>query len=161
MPQVVKRIADLMDLIPNVLMNELTEAELSYYWETSINSDRFSQWLDLIDIASKKYIRRVSLKKLFRMDIWTRGKGQEVMAKIRGRIQNQNCWFVVFVLKGYRYRIHVKHLPGTPDIVLPKYNVVIFVHGCFWHGHAVDGRLPHSNLEFWASKIKHNKRKGF
>ncbi len=75
-PKVVKRIADLMDLIPNVLMNELTEAELSYYWETSINSDRFSQWLDLIDIASKKYIGGFPLKNYLEWIYGQRGKGQ-------------------------------------------------------------------------------------
>ncbi len=84
------------------------------------------------------------------------------MAKIRGKNTKPELLVRRFLFsKGYRYRIHVKHLPGTPDIVLPKYNVVIFVHGCFWHGHAVDGRLPHSNLEFWASKIKHNKERDF
>lgn len=96
------------------------------------------------------------------MDIWTKGKRSEVMAKIRGKNTKPELLVRRFLFsKGYRYRIHVKHLPGTPDIVLPKYNVVIFVHGCFWHGHAVDGRLPHSNLEFWASKIKHNKERDF
>ena len=96
------------------------------------------------------------------MDIWTKGKRSEVMAKIRGKNTKPELLVRRFLFsKGYRYRIHVKHLPGTPDIVLPKYNVVIFVDGCFWHGHAVDGRLPHSNLEFWASKIKHNKERDF
>ena len=84
------------------------------------------------------------------------------MAKIRGKNTKPELLVRrILFSKGYRYRIHVKHLPGTPDIVLLKYNVVIFVHGCFWHGHAVDGRLPHSNLEFWASKIKHNKERDF
>lgn len=59
---------------------------------------------------------------------------------------------------GLRYRLHVKDLPGRPDIVLPKYRTVILVHGCFWHQHA-NCRLaakPKSNVEFWASKLSSN-----
>ena len=60
--------------------------------------------------------------------------------------------------KGFRYRIHSKLLPGKPDIVLSKYKAVIFVHGCFWHGHNCHlYRLPKSNTEFWAKKIARNK----
>lgn len=59
--------------------------------------------------------------------------------------------------RGYRYRKNVKGLPGTPDIVLHKYRVVIFVHGCFWHGHEVDGRIPQTRPEFWRKKIERNK----
>ena len=61
--------------------------------------------------------------------------------------------------KGLRFRLHVRSLPGNPDIVLPKYKTVIFINGCFWHGH--DGckyyRLPKSNVEFWENKITANK----
>ena len=59
---------------------------------------------------------------------------------------------------GFRFRLHVKDLPGRPDIVLPKYRTVILVHGCFWHQHA-NCRLaakPKSNVEFWASKLSSN-----
>lgn len=59
--------------------------------------------------------------------------------------------------RGYRYRKNVKDLPGTPDIVLYKYNIVIFVHGCFWHGHEIDSHIPHSNKSFWEKKITQNK----
>lgn len=60
---------------------------------------------------------------------------------------------------GYRYRLNDKRLPGRPDIVLPKLKTVIFVNGCFWHGHDVCGnyRPPKSNTEFWAQKIERNK----
>lgn len=59
--------------------------------------------------------------------------------------------------QGFRYRLHVKDLPGKPDIVLPKYRTVIFVHGCFWHGHNCHlFRLPSSNRDFWRAKIKQN-----
>jgi DNA mismatch endonuclease, patch repair protein len=59
---------------------------------------------------------------------------------------------------GYRYRLHVTALPGKPDLVLPKYGVVIFVHGCFWHGHenCTLFRLPKSRPDFWANKIGGN-----
>ena len=63
--------------------------------------------------------------------------------------------------KGLRFRLHVRSLPGNPDIVLPKYKTVVFINGCFWHGH--EGckyyRLPKSNVEFWESKITNNKNR--
>jgi len=59
---------------------------------------------------------------------------------------------------GYRYRLHVKELPGTPDLVFPRYWVVVFVQGCFWHGHHCRrGRLPSSNVDFWREKIQVNR----
>lgn len=63
--------------------------------------------------------------------------------------------------KGLRYKLHVKKLPGNPDIVLPKYKTAVFINGCFWHGH--EGckyyRLPKSNVEFWESKITNNRNR--
>lgn len=62
---------------------------------------------------------------------------------------------------GYRFRLHKKDLPGKPDIVFPKYKKVIFVNGCFWHGHKNCNRskLPTSNKKFWKEKIERNKKK--
>ena len=59
---------------------------------------------------------------------------------------------------GFRYRLHTKNLPGKPDIVLPKYKTVIFVHGCFWHGHKKCRYFitPKTNTEFWLKKINEN-----
>lgn len=58
---------------------------------------------------------------------------------------------------GFRFRLHPKDLPGTPDIVLPKFHTVIFVNGCFWHGHNCPrGHLPQKNHAFWAEKIGRN-----
>lgn len=55
---------------------------------------------------------------------------------------------------GFRFRLNRKDLPGKPDIVLPKYKAVIFVHGCFWHGHECKrGQRPQTNVEFWNGKI--------
>ena len=59
---------------------------------------------------------------------------------------------------GYRYRKNVKRLPGTPDIVLRKYSICIFVHGCFWHGHS-HITYPKTNAEFWRNKIERNKQR--
>ena len=60
---------------------------------------------------------------------------------------------------GYRFRLHRKDLPGKPDIVLPKYKTVIFVHGCFWHGHSgcKRGNIPKTNKNYWIPKINKNK----
>jgi len=59
---------------------------------------------------------------------------------------------------GFRYRLHDKKLPGKPDLVLPKYNVVIFVHGCFWHHHDCHlFKWPSTRKEFWRAKIESNK----
>ena len=61
--------------------------------------------------------------------------------------------------QGFRYKLHDKLLPGKPDIVLPKYKTVIFIHGCFWHGH--EGckyyKVPKTRTEWWLNKINRNK----
>ena len=61
--------------------------------------------------------------------------------------------------QGFRYRLHSKYLIGKPDVVLPKYNAVIFVHGCFWHGHTncKFAKVPVTNNSFWVNKIEKNK----
>ena len=62
---------------------------------------------------------------------------------------------------GFRYRLHRKELPGKPDLVFPRLKKVIFVHGCFWHGH--DGckasKRPSSNTEYWNAKLDRNKKR--
>ncbi|MGE5054853.1 MAG: very short patch repair endonuclease [Acidobacteriota bacterium] len=61
---------------------------------------------------------------------------------------------------GYRYRLHAGDLPGKPDIVLRSRRCVLFVNGCFWHGHRCKrGARPSSNVEFWVSKIEGNRRR--
>lgn len=63
--------------------------------------------------------------------------------------------------KGVRYRVNVKDLPGKPDIVLPKYKTIIFIHGCFWHGH--EGCryfvIPKTRTEWWTEKIQKNQER--
>jgi len=62
---------------------------------------------------------------------------------------------------GYRFRLHRKELPGTPDVVLPRHRIVIFVHGCFWHRHMGCrlSTLPATRADFWAAKLQANTRR--
>ena len=62
---------------------------------------------------------------------------------------------------GFRYKVNDKKLPGKPDIVLPKYHTVVFVHGCFWHGHkgCPTSHIPETNTEFWKAKITRNQER--
>lgn len=61
---------------------------------------------------------------------------------------------------GYRYRVHCRTLPGTPDLVFKGRRKVIFVHGCFWHGHGCSkGRAPKSRLEYWNAKLTLNRER--
>jgi DNA mismatch endonuclease (patch repair protein) len=81
------------------------------------------------------------------------------MAKIKGKNTKPELLLrsALFQL-GLRYRIHVKTMPGKPDIVLAKYKTAIFVHGCFWHYHkdCREGRIPSSNSKFWKEKLERN-----
>ncbi len=92
------------------------------------------------------------------MDIWSKEKRSKVMARIRSRDTKPELIVRRYLYsRGYRYRKNVRGLPGTPDIVMRKYRVAIFIHGCFWHGHEADGRIPTSNRDFWQAKIERNK----
>jgi len=81
-------------------------------------------------------------------------------SEMMSRIGSQNTKPEMVVRKGlhaagFRYRLHARNLPGSPDIVLPKYRSVILVHGCFWHAHkgCRNFRLPKSNTDFWREKL--------
>ncbi|WP_295794748.1 DNA mismatch endonuclease Vsr [Mucilaginibacter sp.] len=81
------------------------------------------------------------------------------MSRIRSKDTKPEMLVRRFLHKnGFRYRLHVKTLPGKPDIVLPKYKTVIFIHGCFWHGH--EGCryyvVPKTRTEWWLNKIGGN-----
>jgi DNA mismatch endonuclease, patch repair protein len=81
------------------------------------------------------------------------------MSRIKGKDTKPEMLVRKFLhAHGYRYRLHVKNLPGKPDIVLPKYKTVIFVNGCFWHGH--EGCkyyvVPKTKTEWWLNKINGN-----
>lgn len=84
----------------------------------------------------------------------------EIRSYNMSRIKGKNTKPEILVRKflfanGFRYRLHVKNLPGKPDIVLPKYKTVIFVNGCFWHGHKGCRYflLPKTRTEWWLQKI--------
>lgn len=92
------------------------------------------------------------------MDTWDKKKRSSIMAKIKSKDTKPEILVRHFLYsRGYRYRKNVKKMPGTPDIVLSKYKTVIFIHGCFWHGHTLDCRVPHTNVDYWLTKIKRNK----
>jgi DNA mismatch endonuclease (patch repair protein) len=83
------------------------------------------------------------------------------MSRIRSKDTKPEMLVRKFLHKnGFRYRLHVKGLPGKPDIVLPKYKTVIFVHGCFWHGHegCKYASIPKTRTEWWFNKITGNKQ---
>ena len=92
-------------------------------------------------------------------DTMTPEQRHRCMAAIKGKDTKPEMIVRKYLFsRGLRFRIQVRKLPGRPDIVLPKYKTVIFVDGCFWHGH--EGcryyRLPKSNVEFWKVKIERN-----
>jgi len=81
------------------------------------------------------------------------------MSQIKGKNTKPEMLVRKFLhANGFRYRLHVKNLPGKPDIVLSKYKTVIFVHGCFWHGHKHCKYfvVPKTKTEWWLNKINGN-----
>lgn len=93
------------------------------------------------------------------MDVFSKRTRSRIMSHISGK--NTKPEILVRSLlhrMGYRFRIHKKDLPGRPDICLPKHKKVIFVHGCFWHGHenCPRSKRPTTNVEFWNKKIDGN-----
>ena len=95
-------------------------------------------------------------------DVMTPQQRHDCMSHIRSKntkpeqLVRRALWHL-----GFRYRLHVKDLPGKPDIVLSKYKAVIFINGCFWHGHdgCKDFVIPKSNTAFWLGKIDKNKER--
>ncbi len=93
------------------------------------------------------------------MDVFNKAKRRQIMSNVRNRNttpekQVRSCLHKM----GYRFRLHRKDLPGTPDIVLPKYRTAVFVHGCFWHGHpgCKRAKRPSTQIEFWNRKLNKN-----
>jgi len=92
-------------------------------------------------------------------DIFSSKKRSEIMSKISGKETKPEILVRKYLFaNGFRFRKNVKTLPGKPDIVLPKYKTIIFVHGCFWHGHkdCKKSKLPKTRKEFWENKIRGN-----
>ena len=96
------------------------------------------------------------------MDRLTKEQRHRHMAAIHGKDTKPEMLVRKFLFsRGFRYRLNHPRLPGHPDLVLRKYRTVIFVNGCFWHGH--EGckyfRLPKTNIDFWKNKIEQNKER--
>lgn len=94
-------------------------------------------------------------------DIVSAEKRSQMMAGIKGKNTRPEM-LVRRALhhRGFRFRLHRHELPGRPDIVLPRYKAVIFVNGCFWHGHNCKYfKLPATNTEFWREKIGANQER--
>lgn len=92
-------------------------------------------------------------------DVMTPEQRSRCMAAVKGKDTKPEMIVRKYLFsRGMRFCVQVRKLPGTPDIVLPKYKTVILVNGCFWHGHedCKYFRLPKSNVEFWKEKIKRN-----
>jgi len=92
-------------------------------------------------------------------DRFTSQERSRIMSRVKGRdTKPEKLIRSLLHAMGYRFRLHRKGLPGKPDILLPKHRKAIFVHGCFWHGHADCRRAarPESNADFWNKKIDGN-----
>jgi DNA mismatch endonuclease (patch repair protein) len=93
------------------------------------------------------------------IDVFSIEKRSQIMSRIRGYDTKPELTVrSILHRRGYRFRVHQDRLPGNPDIVLAKYRSVIFVHGCFWHGHknCPRSRRPTSNKSFWVEKLSKN-----
>lgn len=91
-------------------------------------------------------------------DVFDSDKRSQIMARVRNKNTTPEIILRSILHRaGYRFRINRTDLPGKPDIVLPKYRTVIFVNGCFWHGHDCKrGHRPQTNTQFWNKKIDKN-----
>lgn len=93
------------------------------------------------------------------VDLFSEEKRSWIMSRVKGRNTKPEILVRSMIFRmGYRFRLHKRDLPGTPDIVLPRHGKVIFVHGCFWHGHRGCSRSkrPENNKLFWDKKIDGN-----
>ena len=92
-------------------------------------------------------------------DVFSKEKRSWIMSRVKGRDTKPEMLVRSFVHRmGFRFRVHRRDLPGNPDIVLPRHGKVIFVHGCFWHGHKLCPRSkrPATNKSFWNKKLDAN-----
>ncbi|MBC7167095.1 DNA mismatch endonuclease Vsr [Phenylobacterium sp.] len=93
-------------------------------------------------------------------DVYDAEKRSAVMARVKGRdTAPEKTLRRLLTQLGARYRLHRKDLPGSPDIVLPGRRLVVFAHGCFWHGHdcARGSRVPKANRDYWLAKVGRNR----
>ena len=93
-------------------------------------------------------------------DVYPPEKRSAVMRRVKGKDTSPELKVrKALTALGARYRLHRKDLPGSPDIVLPGRRLVLFVHGCFWHGHdcARGSRIPKANRDYWLGKVGRNR----
>lgn len=98
------------------------------------------------------------------MDNISRAERSATMARVKAKNSKPEMLVRSYLhRRGLRFRLHVKELPGKPDIVLPKYRTVVFVNGCFWHRHPDPNcklaRMPKSNTEYWECKLSGNRER--
>ncbi len=94
-------------------------------------------------------------------DVHSKERRSYNMSKIRSKDTKPEMLVRKYLFsKGFRYRLHSNKLSGKPDLVLSKYKTVIFVHGCFWHGHGCRySHIPKTRTEWWEEKVTKNQRK--
>lgn len=94
-------------------------------------------------------------------DTFTRAQRSQIMAAVKSKHTSPEMIVRRLVHRlGYRYRLHVKQLPGAPDLVFPRLKKVILVSGCFWHGHSCGAcRIPATRRSYWTAKIDRNARR--
>ena len=95
-------------------------------------------------------------------DAFSKETRSYIMSRIRGKDTKPEVLVRKYLFaRGLRFRKNDKRHPGSPDVVLPKYNTIVFVHGCFWHFHegCKHGKIPKSNVEFWEKKLYGNRER--
>jgi DNA mismatch endonuclease, patch repair protein len=96
------------------------------------------------------------------VDVFSKSKRSKIMSRIRSKNTSPE-WMVRRIVHGmgYRYRLHVKQLPGRPDLVFSRLKKIIDVRGCFWHQHngCIDSHIPKSRTEYWKPKLTRNRRR--
>lgn len=94
-------------------------------------------------------------------DVVDKATRRRMMSSIRGKDTKPEVLIrKALHAQGFRYRLHDKALPGKPDLVFPKYKAVVFIHGCFWHGHDCRYfKVPQTRTAFWVDKIAGNQRR--
>lgn len=119
-------------------------------------------YLILNNNFNKLYIWLILISLIPMSDIFSSEKRSKIMSKVKGEDTKPEMKVRRYLhSKGFRYRLHQKSLPGSPDLVFKKYNAIIFVNGCFWHGHenCKYAKLPKSRKSYWKNKISKNKKR--
>ena len=122
--------------------------------------------VSLLHSALRLYASSDLLRLIVPVDTLTKTERSERMSRVRARDTGPELIVRRLLHKrGYRYRLHERSLPGSPDLVFKRRRKVIFVHGCFWHQHADPAcrlaRMPKSRLEFWKPKLEANRNRDF